>query len=233
MRKKRISLIFITIFLLFIAIPKFNSVFSAEFRTESNKVITNVGNPPVDITAVSGAFSCPLKGTREIWCGSFMSDPKFNKNACAGAQPIDRGHCGRNYGCYKGSPELTNNQRRAHSIDVNGPAGETVYLPSINGQIAQWNQAGGYSVAQRDGGGYGHVFTSKLGNDVWILHLIHANPPPLIPPSDGKAYKSGDPVTTIAQTDYAHIHINLGKNPEGNNGGAGWLNPESLGMCSN
>lgn len=205
----------------------------AQQAMESNTVNTRVGNPAENATGTE-ASSCPLPGKRVIGCGSFMSDPKYNRGACAGPQPIDRGHCGRTYGCYKGSIEATNASRRAHSIDVDAPAGEKVYLPTISGQSVTWNYDKNlsYHVASGDGGGHGHVFVASVGPDRWVLHLLHMNPA-LIPPPSGGTYKSGDAVTTVAQTNYTHLHINIGKNPTGNDGGKGWLNPEDLGMCTN
>lgn len=204
------------------------------FISESNVVTTRVGNPTEQTTG-GGIVSCPLKGKRVIGCGSFMSDPKFNRGVCLGPQPINRGHCGTNYGCYKGSVEATNASRRSHSIDVDAPSGETVYLPTINGQSVTWSSAPylSYPVAAGDGGGYGHVFVATVGSDKWLMHLLHMNPPPLIPVPAGRSeYQSGDAVTTVAATGYPHLHINIGRNPETNNGGAGWLNPEDLGMCT-
>lgn len=234
MNKKHKSILFL-VWLSFFSSFMLGLVFSAEFRTESNKVITNVGNPvQAPPISASGAFSCPLKGPREIWCGSFMSDPKFNKNRCLGSEAIDRGHCSRTYGlgCWKGDISLTNNQRRAHSIDVNGPAGEPVYLPTIEGKIAEWKYGTTFGpLSEKDGGGYGHTFTSRVGNDNWIIYLIHVNNS-LTAPSDGKIYKSGDQVTTIAPTGYTHVHINIGKNPASLDFGPGWLSPEDLGMCT-
>lgn len=234
MIKKRIALIFITIPLLFIALSKFNSALSAEFRTESNKVITNVGNPPVDTTLVSGAFSCPLKGTRVIGCGSFMSDPKFNRLDCLkGANPADRGHCNRTgYSkCYKGD-EITKNSRRGNSIDVDGTVGEAVYLPTIEGKTVEWNHIATFGpLSRNDGEGFGHVFNSRVENNTWTLFLIHVDSSLTSPPT-GK-YRSGDQATTIAATDYTHVHINIGKNPTSLDFGPGWLSPENLGMCVN
>lgn len=234
--KRNLFLLLFFLSLLFLG----KTIYAQNTQTfKSNTVCTKVGNAPGDSpcqTSTGEGFSCPLKGKRTIGCGSFMSDPKFNRGACAGARDIDRGHCGVNYGCYKGSVEATNNTRRAHSIDVDAPAGETVYLPTIEGQTATWTYAPehSYSVAPGDGGGYGHVFVTTVGSDRWILHLLHMNPPPLIAPPNGRStYQSGDAVTTVAQTGYTHLHINLGKNPSGNNVGTGWLNPEDLGMCSN
>lgn len=181
------------------------------------------------------ASSCPLNiPSPVIGCGSFMSAPQFNRFACAGPEPIDRGHSGRTYGGYAGSIEATNNKRRAHSIDVDAPAGEKVYLPTIDGQSVQWiySPALGYGVAEKDGGGNAHVFIAHIGKDRWILHLVHMDPPPVLPPPDGRSnYQSGDAVTTVAPTKYTHLHINIGKNPTSYDGGSGWLNPEELGMC--
>lgn len=188
-----------------------------------------------DTTPSTIASSCPLNGKRVIGCGSFMSDSKFNRGICTGPQPINRGHCGTNYGCYKGSIDATLNTRRAHSIDVDGPAGEAVYLPTLNNQAVDWKYASSlsYPVSPSDGGGYGHVFVANLNGDKWILHLTHTNQS-LIPSARGDGiYKSGDSATTIASTSYTHVHINIGKNPEANDGGSGWLNPEDLGMCVN
>jgi beta-lactamase class A len=209
-------------------------------QSSSQSVCTKVGSPdspsPCQTQVSPGGFSCPIKKEKPvIGCGSFMSDPKFNRGACSGPQAIDRGHCGRTYGCYAGSIEATNKSRRAHSIDVDGPAGEVVYLPTISGQEARWSYAPGisYFVDSGDGGGHGNVFTADVNGDKWVLHLLHTTPPPLTPPPAGRDYYlSGDPVTKIAATNYTHVHINIGKNPSGNNGGTGWLNPEDLGMCT-
>ncbi|MCL4417377.1 MAG: hypothetical protein M1365_11885, partial [Actinobacteria bacterium] len=196
----------------------------------------SVSNPPPP--ALAGKVSCPLQGSRSIGCGSFMSDPKYNRGSCSGPQPTDRGHCGKNYqsSCsYKGNIDATNSTRRAHSIDVDGPAGENVYLPTINGQSVDWTYqpSASYPIAPGDGGGYGHVFTSHLNGDIWTIHLIHTNPPPIYSPPQGRIYyKSGDAVTKIASTSYTHLHINIGKNPERADGGKGWLNPEDLGICT-
>ncbi|MBI4079175.1 MAG: N-acetylmuramoyl-L-alanine amidase [Candidatus Levybacteria bacterium] len=195
-------------------------------------------------TTASCTSSCPLQGTRTISCGSFMSDSKFNVDRCKGPQPIDRGHCGLNYGCYKTledgtivkmtDPTEISSSRRSHAIDVSGQPGDKVKLPTINGNVVAWNYAPSlsYSVADSDGGGYGHVFTANFGGDRWTLHLLHTKPPPIFPIPTGRThYQSGDDVTEIENTGYPHVHVNLGKNPESNNGGRGWLNPEDLGMC--
>jgi beta-lactamase class A len=233
--KKNLSLIILFLFIL-------SSPVLAQ-QSSSQSVCTKVGTPdspsPCQNPISEGGFSCPLKKEKPvIGCGSFMSDPKFNRGACSGPQAIDRGHCGRTYGCYAGSIEATNNSRRAHSIDVDGPAGEQVYLPTINGQEVRWvyspaSTGLSYFVDSGDGGGYGNVFVADLNGDRWVLHLLHTTPPPLTPPPAGRDYYlSGDPVTKIAATNYTHVHINIGKNPAGNNGGSGWLNPEDLGMCT-
>ncbi len=196
------------------------------------------GGPP----GTAASFSCPLSGPRIISCGSFMSDPKYNNSGCGnfpGSQPIDRGHCGLTYGCFDSSnrkitdPATISNSRRAHSIDVNGNASEPVYLPTINGQTVNWSFAPdkSYSVTDSEGGGYGNVFRASVDGDLWVLHLLHTNQA-LTPPPSGRGYQSGDPVTTIAATAFTHVHVNIGKNPSGDNGGTGWLNPEDLGMCT-
>ncbi len=209
---------------------------------DSSNVVVKIGDAPeaekpVTTGAVgSGGFSCPLKGQRTISCGSFMSDPKFNQNACAGPTPEDRGHIGKRYGGYLGSAEATKNSRRAHSIDVNASPGEVVHLPTIEGKEVQWvyESAMSYAVDQPgvdNGGGYGHVFSTKIGADRWVLHLLHMDTKLIPPQTLGGDYKSGDPVTTVAATSFPHLHINIGKNPSQANGGTGWLNPEDLGMC--
>lgn len=180
------------------------------------------------------AASCPLQGKRVIGCGSFLSDPKYNRGVCAGPDPINRGHCGTRYGCYQGSIAATQGSRRAHSIDVDAPADETVYVPTINGQALEWTYQPGmsYSVAGGDGGGYGHVLTSKVGSDIWVIHLLHTTPATIPSQNPNGTYKSGDPITRIEATGYTHLHINIGLNPTDPNGGSGWLDPESLGMCT-
>lgn len=219
---------------------------------KSNRLCVKVGNPtdpkpatcsttPGTSTGIGGtvptpvaAASCPLQGKRVIGCGSFMSDSKYNRGSCAGAQPINRGHCGTNYGCYAGSVEATQRSRRSHSIDVDAPAGETVYLPTVNGQSLEWTYQPGmsYSVAPGDGGGYGHVLTSKTAEGIWVIHLLHTTPATIPSQNPGGTYKSGDPITKIEATGYTHLHINIGLNPTDPNGGTGWLNPEDLGMCT-
>ncbi|MBI2031601.1 MAG: hypothetical protein HYT08_03200 [Candidatus Levybacteria bacterium] len=196
----------------------------------------DVWNSYINCQATSLASSCPIKGGQNITpfisCGSFMSDPQYNLSACAGPEPIDRGHCGRSYGvCFQGTIEATNDQRRAHSIDVPASPGTPVYLPTLNNQTASWEYVTSYAVPPGSGGGYGHVFKATVGSDIWDLRLLHLNGPSVNPPGDGNTYKSGDIVTTIASTSFPHVHINIGKNPERENGGAGWLNPEDLGMC--
>ncbi len=196
----------------------------------------DVWNSYINCKATSAISSCPIASTAtstpQITCGSFMSDAQFNLSDCAGPNPIDRGHCGRSYGiCFKGTVEATSDQRRAHSIDVPASPGTPVYLPTINNQTATWDYVTNY-IINEDPGGYAYVFTATIGGDTWQLRLMHLNPPPLSPPSNGGAYKSGDAITTIAATSFPHVHINIGKNPESDNGGAGWLNPEDLGMCT-
>lgn len=213
----------------------------------SNVSCVPVGSPEEDqpakcslpgqqgLPASIGAVSCPLPGERVIGCGSFMSDPKYNRGVCSGPDPINRGHCGTKYGCYAGSVEATKNLRRAHSIDVDANPGDIVYLPAVNGESLVWNYQPGmsYSVADGDGGGFGHVFTAESSAGTWVIHLLHTNTAVIPPKSVDGSYNSGDPATTIADTGYDHLHINIGLNPEGPNGGSGWLDPESLGMCIN
>src|SRR3989344_141050 len=187
--------------------------------TGPNDYGEDVWNSYVNCQVTSLASSCPLKNNQQITCGSFMSDPQFNQSACSGPNPIDRGHCGQTYGsCFKGTVEATNDQRRAHSIDVPAAPGTPVYLPTINNQTVSWNYVTNYFVLSSEGGGYGYVFIATAGSDIWELRLLHLSPPPLIPPSDGTTYKSGDVVTTIAATSYPHVHINIGKNPEREDG---------------
>lgn len=227
---------------------------SSSGTAKSNMLCVKVGSPSIDKPSIcsqpgsiggsapGGAASCPMAGKRVIGCGSFMSDAKYNRGVCAGPDPINRGHCGTNYGCYKGSIQATSASRRAHSIDIDAPAGETVYLPTINGQTLTWTYrpanssfADGfisYSVDANDGGGYGHVFVADSPEGKWVIHLLHTTPA-IIPSSDPSGeYKSGDAVTKVEATGYTHLHVNIGLNPSTPNGGSGWLDPESLGMCT-
>lgn len=173
--------------------------------------------------------SCPLAGERNIVCGSYGSDPIYNE-VCGGESPNseDRGHCGRIYGSCEYGPAA----RRAHAIDVTAAPGETVYLPTIEGKTVVWNHTIGSSVPPADGGGYWHNFWAALGEDKWELYLIHVNEG-LIGFSGGKDhYESGDPVATIADTSFDHVHVNIGKNPRFDDYGDGWLKPEDIGMCT-
>lgn len=167
-----------------------------------------------------------------------MSDERFNRLACLGPLPIDRGHCGRKYDpkgtlCYKGDIEATKAQRWAQAIDVDAPAGETVFAPRINNQNVRWNLVEGssYSVPDSMGGGWGHAFVSTVSADKWMMYTVHMNYQ-VIPPPLGKGhYDSGDPITTVARADYTHLHLNLGKQIADSN--IVWLPPEGLGACVN
>ncbi len=193
-------------------------------------------------TTASGGgdtLSCPLPGNRTIGCGSFTSDPKYNRLACAGTDPIDRGHCGRVYDptgkdCFKGTIEATKPQRWANAIDIDASAGETVYLPSINGQITQWSYMAGSTVSIPSGlgGGYGHGFIATVGSDKWTMYTVHMNQQIMPPPAGRSYHQSGDPITTVADTVYAHLHLNIGKNVVDQRIDPGWLPPESLGACT-
>lgn len=213
-----------------------------EVATELNqcKVAVPVTPAPGGPVISGSVVSCPLEGKRTISCGSFMSDPKYNTGVCSGPLPQDRGHCGLTYGCYDSNnrkitdPTAISNLRRAHSIDVNAPAGEIVKLPFIQGQTLNWTPSGRYGpLSSTEGGGYGHFFTATSGSDTWVIHLTHMNPDKIPPPAGRATYQSGDPVTTVAATGFTHLHVNIGRNPTGADGGRGWLDPESLGMCVN
>ncbi|OGE45994.1 hypothetical protein A3B39_04290 [Candidatus Daviesbacteria bacterium RIFCSPLOWO2_01_FULL_37_10] len=215
-----------------------------EVAKELNACVVSTPAPTSTLTpTLSGKIAtCPLEGKRVIGCGSFMSDPKFNRNTCAGSQPIDRGHCGLSYGCYKTvggklvkitDPAEISNLRRAHSIDVDASVGEQVKLPFINGKASNWFSGAKFGpLSNNEGGGYGHIFTTEVDGKPWVLYFIHMNTN-VIPPPSGRGYQSGDPVVTVASTPYPHLHINIAENPKSQDGGAEWLDPESLGMCTN
>ncbi|MEK7616558.1 MAG: hypothetical protein AAB414_00695 [Patescibacteria group bacterium] len=203
-------------------------------------------SPPV---AGGAVVSCPLDGTRVISCGSFMSDNRFNVNKCRGTQPIERGHCGSNYGWCSNphtkdrivlitDPNEIPKLRRAHSIDINASPGEQVKLPFINGKSSAWFHNSGLDfgpLSPEEGGGYIRVFNTDVDGNVWLVYFIHVDPIVISPPL-GRGYHSGDPVLTIANTGFPHLHVNIGSDEGGrklvnygeNNG---WLDPESLGLC--
>lgn len=167
--------------------------------------------------------SCPLLDVRIINCGSYASEAHFNQNICTGGSPSERGHCGTHYKTvFTCSPD----SRRAHAIDIKAETNERVYLPFINDQKLIWFFAGSYNVAESEGGGYGQIFTTRLGNDSWVLHLVHVNKDIILSPKD--EYQSGDFVAMVYND---HLHVNIGKNPLGENSGKGWFDPETLGMC--
>ncbi|TSC65812.1 MAG: hypothetical protein CEO21_323 [Microgenomates group bacterium Gr01-1014_80] len=201
-----------------------------EVAAELNSCVVSAPAPVISTPfPISGKLvTCPLEGKRVIGCGSWKSDPKYNRNLCAGSNPVDRGHCGNTYGrCTAGS-------RREHSIDVDANPSEQVKLPFINGKSSQWFNPSGTRygpLSSNDGGGYGHVFNTEVDGDIWVVHFVHMNAN-VIPPPLGRGYQSGDPVVTVADTPYDHLHVNIGKNPAGVDGGNGWLDPESLGMCT-
>lgn len=202
-----------------------------------------IGNTaPVSQNPILGnnTVSCPLPGRRVIGCGSFTSDSKYNRGVCDGPQPIDRGHCGKTYDpknelCFKGTIEATKTQRWANSIDIDAPAGEKVIFPNIDSQAVSWFYVPGstYNVAESVGGGWGHAFTAKVGTDNWTMYTVHMDKALIPPPSGRDFYKSGDPVVTVANTSYTHLHLNLGKNIVNNVSDPGWLPPERLGACTN
>jgi hypothetical protein len=198
-----------------------------------DEVWADVQNCQTSTTPTSTVASCPLDGRRTIGCGSLGSEPRFNRNKCAGPRPEDRGHCGNTYN----SPtfQCSSSSRRAHSIDVDATVGEQVKLPFINGKSSTWfnNLSARYGpLSTQDGGGYGHVFTTEADGSVWMVHFVHMAEA-VIPPPLGRGYQSNDPVVTVASTSFPHLHVNIGKDITDMNGGSDWKDPESLGMCVN
>lgn len=147
-------------------------------------IITGQPAPPTNYVA-----SCPVPG-------GTISTPSYFANKSTG-------HCG---GSYKYECNCGTTGRRAKAIDV-PTNGQDVLLPSIDGKQVGWNLIlKGYPVDAGEGGGVGHTFETKVGEDWWYLDILHMQQTGL---NYGSTYTSG---TAIGKSAAAHAHMTIGKN---------------------
>lgn len=148
--------------------------------------IVAVKPSPAPIQAIA---SCPVPGGR-------ISTPSYNANPSTG-------HCG---GGYSYTCKCGTSGRRAKAIDV-PTNGQSVVLPTVNGQSVNWKLIEGpYPIDNGEGGGQGYTFQASQGNDIWYLDMLHLNTSAL---GRGVEYSSGTPVAT---TVIDHVHMTMGKN---------------------
>ncbi len=140
--------------------------------------------PPANYIA-----SCPVPGGK-------ITTPSYSANKSTG-------HCGESYGY---SCNCGTSGRRAKAIDV-PTNGQDVFLPTIENKQVKWSLLlKGYPVDAGEGGGVGHTFEAKVGEDWWYLDILHMQQTGLV---FGQEYASG---TVIGKSAAAHAHMTIGKN---------------------
>lgn len=156
-------------------------------------VLTSIQGCQAQSVPSAGTTSCPING-------GYVSTPSYSANP-------GTGHCGGGYAysCHCGTEG-----RRAKAIDV-PTNGQSVVLPTINGQSVNWTLVTGpYSVDSGEGGGFGYTFQAIAGADIWYLDMLHLNQSALKSVlAGGESYPSGTPVAT---TVIDHVHMTIGKN---------------------
>lgn len=139
--------------------------------------------------------SCPVAGGK-------ISTPSYEASN-------QLGHCGSsyNYSCrYCPAFGDDKHSRRAKAIDV-PTNGQSVILPTVEGQEVTWTLiVGPYSIDSDEGGGVGYTFRATLKEDAWYLDMLHLNQSSMM---EGANYRSGTPVATTA---IEHVHMTMGKN---------------------
>ncbi len=190
----------------------------------------------------TGQITCASYGRRESWSG-FDNDCAPGSNITTGEVDIG-GHCSPTYRVRY--PSLCDNsnymsggnlKRTAKSIDVGGPAGTPVFIPTINSQRLSWF----FITDVPDGQGDTlRVFQSEqTPQGKWVIHFVHASADPSFTSGSSNPVDTNNYVARIGPGNN-HIHVTVGLNitePITANNlqvyDPGWKFPDrDLGMCT-
>jgi len=175
------------------------------------------------------SFSCPIPGGK-ISCASYGPPTTTGgfDGICTPASQISTnevsigGHCSPKYreaypslcsepGTTKPFKDASGNLRRtAKSIDIEGPVGQHVFMPTINGEKVGWTWEGDPS---DDVGAVLRIFKSDpTPQGIWTIHFVHSTAEPSFAP--GTHVMSDEHVATISSASCpgCHIHISVGLN---------------------
>lgn len=154
-------------------------------HSESNTVVTKVGNP------VGAIAACPIPNGR-INCGS----KNIPINGC--------GHCGVGYDAYMANCTYPGIY---YAMDIGGADFQDVILPSVNGAIIDWvflgetNNVGNQAIQNYSG-------TDTSTGSKYRIQFHHT-----APGSGGGNHSSGDVGAKICGSGcgMGHVHVEFGK----------------------